>query len=50
MLSVEGTTQGHPLGLDFYTIGTQRKAIIEKLTGTAKQAWHADDFSASATL
>ena len=48
ILSVEETTQGDPLGLAIYAIGTQ--PLIQKLTGTAKQVWYADDSSAGARL
>jgi hypothetical protein len=48
ILSSEGTTDGDPLGLAIYAIGTQ--PLIRKLSGIAKQAWYADDSSAGSKL
>ena len=47
-MSAEGTTQGDPLGLAIYAIGTQ--PLIQRLSGGAKQVWYADDSSAGARL
>lgn len=46
IVSAEGTTQGDPLGLAIYAIGTQ--PLIQRLSGGAKQVWYADDSSAGA--
>ena len=46
--SVEGTTQGDPLGLAIYAIGTQ--PLIKRLTGIAQQTWYADDSAAGDKL
>ena len=48
ILSHEGTTQGDPLGLAIYAIGT--KPLIERLMGIANQVWYADDSAAGAKL
>ena len=48
IVSAEGTTQGDPLGLAIYAIGTQ--PLIQRLSGGAKQVWYADDSSAGARL
>ena len=48
MLSKEGTTQGDPLAMAMYAIGTQ--PLVRHLSGIAKQVWYADDSSAGSTL
>ena len=48
ILSLEGTTQGDPLGLAIYAIGTQ--PLVKRLTGIAKQVWYADDSAAGSNL
>ena len=48
IISVEGTTQGDPLGLAIYAIGTQ--PLIQKFKDNAKQVWYADDSSTDANL
>ena len=48
MLSKEGTTQGDPLAMAMYAIGTQ--PLIHRLDGIAKQVWYADDSAAGSTL
>ena len=44
MLSKEGTTQGDPLVMAMYAIGTQ--PLIHRLDGVAKQVWYANDSAA----
>ncbi len=48
MLSKEGTTQGHPLAMAMYTIGSQ--PLIRRLGSIAKQVWYADDSAAGSSL
>ena len=48
LLSKEWTTQGDPLAMAMYAIGT--KPLINKLNGIAKQVWYADDSGAGSTL
>ena len=48
ILSLEGTTQGDPLGLAIYAIGT--KPLIQRLMGITNQVWYADDSAAGAKL
>ena len=38
MLSKEGTTEGDPLAMEMYVIGTQ--PLIYRLDGVAKQVWY----------
>ena len=46
--SKEGTTQGDPLAMAMYAIGTQ--PLIHRLNGIAKQVWYADDSAAGSSL
>ena len=48
MMSREGTTQGNPLAMAMYAIGTQ--PLIHRLSGIAKQVWYADDSAAGGGL
>ena len=48
MLSKEGTTQGDPLAMAMYAIGT--KPLIHRLNGIARQVWYADDSAAGSSL
>ncbi len=48
MLSKEGTTQGDPLAMAMYAIGTQ--PLTRRLDGMAKQVWYADDSAAGSSL
>ena len=48
MLSKEGTTQGDPLAMAMYAIGTQ--PLIRRLHGIANQVWYADDSAAGSRL
>ena len=48
LLSEEGTTQGDPLAMAMYAIGTL--PLIQKLDGIAKQTWFADDSAAASSL
>ena len=48
LLSKEGTTQGDPLAMAMYAIGTQ--PLIQRLNGIAKQVWYADDSAAGSSL
>ena len=48
MLSREGTTQGNPLAMAMYAIGT--KPLIHRLNGIARQVWYADDSAAGSSL
>ena len=48
LLSREGTTQGDPLAMVMYAIGTQ--PIIHRLDGIANQVWYANDSVAGSSL
>lgn len=48
ILSLEGTTQGDPLGLAIYAIGVQ--PLTKQLADHANQTWYADDSAAGAKL
>ena len=48
LLSEEGTTQGNPLAMAMYAIGTL--PLIHRLDGIAKQTWYADDSTAASSL
>ena len=48
LLSKEGTTQGDPLAMAMYAIGT--KPLMDELSGIAKHVWYANDSSAGSTL
>ena len=44
----EGTTQGDPLAMAMYAIGTQ--PLVRRLDGIAKPVWYADDSAAGSSL
>ena len=46
--SVEGTTQGDPLAMAMYVIGTD--PLISSLAGICKQVWFADDATGAGTI
>ena len=48
ILSQEGTTQGDPLAMAIYAIGTL--PLIQELQGDVPQSWYADAASAGGTL
>ena len=48
ILSKKDITQGDPLAMAMYAIGTQ--SLICRLDGIAKQVWYADDSAAGSSL
>ena len=48
IFSSEGTTQGDPLAMAMYAIGTL--PLIDKLQGIMQQCWYADDSAAGGTI
>ncbi len=48
MLPKEGTSQGNPLAMAMYAIGTQ--PLICRLDGIAKQVWYTDGSAAGSSL
>ena len=48
LLSEEGTTQGDPLAMAMYAIGTL--PLTRRLDGIAKQTWYTDDSAAASSL
>ena len=48
IFSSEGTTQGDPLAMAMYAIGTL--PLIDKLQGIVQQCWYADDSAAGGTI
>ena len=48
LLSKEGITQGYPLAMAMYAMGTQ--PLIRRLNGIAKQVWYAHHSAAGSCL
>ena len=49
-MSVEGTTQGDPLAMAMYALGTLPLIQISIPSNLVQQAWYADDATAAGSL